>query len=178
MTEVVIEALDPRTAIGTGPIVAASPPMQLGVLTRVARTLPVQYDFGDPLIGMGGASTIMAGHIVVGTQWFPEAYMQEAALARAAVRQLAAERLATRLESESAHLSVIRRSARNPTFVQLQQLGSAALTTALRRLGTGSRPLWLYFLQRTASAHPACDAESLGDAVDAWRGWGKTRGLI
>ena len=49
---------------------------------------------------------------------------------------------------------------------------------ALQRVNVRSRPLWLLFLQSVTGERPAMGSDTVDDAANAWREWGRRRGLV
>lgn len=128
--------------------------------------------------GFGSTSEIVDSSVTFGTIRVSRgsATSQLSEIAREMSKRLSA--LADALQSEAATLSKMRLIANSPTFVQLEEAGSAAISTALARLMGDSRPLWLYFLQQTTHERPAANRETIESAADAWLAWGHRSGLL
>lgn len=90
----------------------------------------------------------------------------------------AAEHLAEVWEEANVHRSAVRAAVRHPAFAALARLGSVGLYVALQRLTTQHRPLWIMFLQTVTNERPAAGTESITEAADAWRQWGRQHGLL
>jgi hypothetical protein len=181
MAQLAGPVLDPTTAVGTGEYIAAAPRMELGaVFVPIPASRFFEYEFEAPLVepAFGASSELAEKRLVLATQQLSWEFLTAALLVAAWTGQFTVASLANALERETAHLSVVRRAARNPIFGRLAQLGPAATIVALQRLSGHNRPLWLVFLQTTAGARPARGAASIDDAVRAWREWGKRQGLV
>lgn len=89
------------------------------------------------------------------------------------VDRFAAEAVADAWERDNVHRSALGRAARHPAFRRLRKLGGSSIALALRRLTGSHRPLWLLFLSSTVSDRPAAGTETVEDAAQAWRRWGR-----
>ncbi len=94
------------------------------------------------------------------------------------VDQFAAEAVADGWERDNLHRSALANAARQPAFQRLVKLGGSAISLALKRLGGSQRPLWLLFLSVTTTDRPAAGAETVEDAAEAWRRWGRRHRYI
>lgn len=181
MEEVASPILDPDAFVGTGAYVVATPKMELGsMLALTSSPDVVDYAFYEPIVepGWGFTSELLYRPIFFGTQEVTAEFFERVVSSVGRVKEALASQLADRLESEAQGFSVARRAARSPSFKRLAQLGPIATSTALRRLAGRSRPLWLFFLQRTSGVRPAVTTLTVDEAAAAWRAWGEERGLV
>ena len=186
MTVVVDRVLDPLKTIGSGAYVTATPRMELGVLAPLmaypVRPLPpTVYGLGTvtylPLMSSSRDQWVIKGDDFIAFTPAGPSVARTLDYANLLLERLILDRLAEELEQQTAHLSVVRRASRLPTFTALANLGAAGTRVALRRLGRYPSPLWLYFLQYATGERPAAGAESADEATRLWRDWGKQRGL-
>jgi hypothetical protein len=142
--------------------------------------IPGSYELAPPIAETYWAQVATQPLHVVGVsgaQGWPDDVERREQDLRRTKRYLAAI-LADSWETDNAHRSSLGAAAEHPAFRSLAALGTPAVSEALRRLGGRRRPLWIHFLNATVAARPAAGTDTIDDAASAWRGWGRTRGLI
>jgi hypothetical protein len=86
-------------------------------------------------------------------------------------------RLAQHWRAETSHLSVTWQAAMHPAYQQIIGMGPAALPLILAELRT--RPgAWSWALECIARENPAENATTREEALAAWEGWARDKGLL
>ena len=130
----------------------------------------------DP--GFGATLPLVSAPVTLGTERVDRDNASRHVIA--AVQDLweQVEEAAEALETESAHLSAVRHASASHYFQILKESGNTGISVALQRLLEDWRPLWLYFLQSSTGERPAKGTATVDEAADAWRRWGRSKGLI
>jgi hypothetical protein len=90
------------------------------------------------------------------------------------------QKLAKKWQKETAYLSSITQKGLHPAYLEIIDMGMAAVPLILRDLMQNGPNHWFYALREITGEDPVVE-EHAGDIqamADDWINWGKDRGLI